>query len=299
MSDDMDAGAGAGEGGGQPSAAELLLGAAAAPVTAGGGKAGEAGGEPPAWWNDLPADPLGDKPSHQDWVKAKGLQTPGAVIESYRALEATLGGEKVPVPKGDDDKDGWDRLFKAAGRPDAPEGYGLEAIAGVDADLAKGFAAEAHKMGLNPTQAKAAVQFQLGLVQQQEAKILERDRSEGHALAAALGAQFGEAQERVVRAGFAVGLSADQLGAIRQAVGPKAMFKLLDTVSKAIAEDTLEGGGQGGMGKTAEALAARKAEIMGSTALRQQLAAGDKALRAEWDAIAEAEAEAMKAKKAA
>jgi hypothetical protein len=301
MSEEAEIAGGGGDGGagGAPSAAELLLGDAAKPVTGGSAAANGTGGEAPAWWNELPADPVGDKPSHKDWVAAKGLQTPADVIASYRALEATLGGEKVVVPKGDDDKDGWERLFKAAGRPDAPEGYALDKIEGIDPALATSFAAKAHEMGLNPKQAAAAVQYQLELVAEAQAAITERNRTEGHAMAAEYGAQWAEEMDRAVRAGLRTGLNPEQVGKMRDAVGPAALFKLLHTVSKAMAEDTLEGGGQGGMGKTLEALQARKAEIQGSPELRKKLLDGDKALMAEWAGISEAEAAAAAKKKAA
>jgi hypothetical protein len=46
-------------------------------------------------------------------------------IESYGNLEKLLGHEKVPIPKGPEDAEGWNRFGKAMGIPDKSEGYGL------------------------------------------------------------------------------------------------------------------------------------------------------------------------------
>ena len=46
-------------------------------------------------------------------------------VKSHLSLEQMLGHEKVPIPKGDDDKEGWNRLSKALGVPDRADQYGL------------------------------------------------------------------------------------------------------------------------------------------------------------------------------
>jgi hypothetical protein len=46
-------------------------------------------------------------------------------IESHANLEKLLGHEKVPIPKGPEDMEGWSRFSKAMGIPDKAEGYGL------------------------------------------------------------------------------------------------------------------------------------------------------------------------------
>jgi len=45
--------------------------------------------------------------------------------ESYANLEKLLGHEKVPIPKGPDDVEGWTRYSKALGIPDKASGYSL------------------------------------------------------------------------------------------------------------------------------------------------------------------------------
>ena len=46
-------------------------------------------------------------------------------VKSHLSLEQLLGHEKVPIPKGQDDVEGWNRFSKAMGIPDKAELYGL------------------------------------------------------------------------------------------------------------------------------------------------------------------------------
>jgi hypothetical protein len=82
-------------------------------------------------------------------------------IESHANLEKLLGHEKVPIPKGENDIEGWNRFSKALGIPDKAQGYGLpdyqdlpEALK--DNGLGKEkFAEIAHAHKLTPAQAKS------------------------------------------------------------------------------------------------------------------------------------------------
>jgi hypothetical protein len=80
-------------------------------------------------------------------------------VESHANLEKLLGHEKVPIPKGVDDVEGWNRFSKALGIPDKAEGYGLadakipEDMKGMTLDKNK-FAEIVHAHKLTPAQAK-------------------------------------------------------------------------------------------------------------------------------------------------
>jgi hypothetical protein len=78
---------------------------------------------------------------------------------SYINLEKLLGREKVPVPLGDDDKDGWERWYAATGRPEDPDKYEFERPAlpdgmPYDEDAEKSLRQWAHANGLNKRQTK-------------------------------------------------------------------------------------------------------------------------------------------------
>jgi hypothetical protein len=134
---DPNAGAGAGQGG------------------AGSG-AGAGGGAPFTWKSQLSADLQGSA------VVKKFDDTPDGLakaLESHNNLEKLLGHEKVPIPKGPDDVEGWNRFSKAMGIPDKADAYGLadmpmpESLKGMSIDKAKfQEVALAHK--LTPAQTK-------------------------------------------------------------------------------------------------------------------------------------------------
>lgn len=110
----------------------------------------------PGWKSGLGTD-LRNAP-----FMAKFEDTPeglGKAMESYANLEKLLGHEKVPLPKGPEDKDGWARFSKALGVPDKADGYGLsdvklpDSMKGFTIDKQR-FAEVVHAHKLTPDQAK-------------------------------------------------------------------------------------------------------------------------------------------------
>lgn len=76
----------------------------------------------------------------------------------YASLEKLLGREKVPLPADDDDKEGWERWWKATGRPDSPDGYEFKAPElpqdlPYDKESEQNFRTWAHVNGLSKKQA--------------------------------------------------------------------------------------------------------------------------------------------------
>jgi hypothetical protein len=119
-------------------------------------------GMPPAaqpgfdWKSGLPAD-LANSPTYKMYDNSKeGL---AKAVTSHLELEKLLGTEKVPIPKGPDDKEGWNRYAKAMGIPDKADAYGLadpdipESMKGVTFNKQK-FAEVVHAHKLTPGQAK-------------------------------------------------------------------------------------------------------------------------------------------------
>lgn len=54
------------------------------------------------------------------------LSDVNSLAQSYVNLEKLLGSEKVPLPKGDNDTDGWSRLYTTLGRPEAADKYAID-----------------------------------------------------------------------------------------------------------------------------------------------------------------------------
>ena len=85
----------------------------------------------------------------------------GKFVESYGNLEKLLGHEKVPIPKGDTDTEGWNRFAKAMGIPEKATEYGLPDVdlPGELKEMGTGvnkekFAEIVHAHKLTPSQAK-------------------------------------------------------------------------------------------------------------------------------------------------
>jgi hypothetical protein len=108
------------------------------------------------WKSQLPAD-FANSPTLKPYPDTKEGFT--NAIKSHLSLEKLLGHEKIPVPKGKDDVEGWNAFQKAFGIPDKPDGYNLEDakvpdhIKGMTFDKTK-FAEIIHKNKLTPDQAK-------------------------------------------------------------------------------------------------------------------------------------------------
>jgi hypothetical protein len=138
---------------------------------------------PAASWRDtLPAD-LKANTSLSKFETIEGL------AKSYTNLETMLGTEKIPVPK-DGDTEGWDRYYKAGGRPEKPDEYGFakpeQLPEGMEysPDIDKAFATKAHELGLNKKQAAALREWQLGIMSEghkQQTSQTEIARSDGEA----------------------------------------------------------------------------------------------------------------------
>ena len=74
------------------------------------------------WKQDLEGD-MANSPSMQKFEDTKaGFNK---LSESYLNLSKLLGHEKIPVPKGPDDIEGWTRYNEAMGVPSVAEGYNL------------------------------------------------------------------------------------------------------------------------------------------------------------------------------
>lgn len=114
--------------------------------------------EPPSFtWKDKLGVDLSKAPTFQKFEDtSEGLKK---AFESHASLEKMLGHDKVPIPKGADDVEGWNRFSKAMGIPDKAESYGLAdpslppEMKGIQLDKNR-FAEIVHAHKLTPGQAK-------------------------------------------------------------------------------------------------------------------------------------------------
>lgn len=189
----------------------------------------------------------GADPETSGWATKKGWQSPLDALKSHRELERMLGGEKVPVPKDANDKAAWDLFYKAAGRPEAPEGYGLDKIEGLDPELSAAAQAEFHKFGLSSQQGQELAKWWASNEAQKATKDAEQFAIKSSAeladLQKAWGSGFEPKAEAAKRAAKQFGFDAETLSKMERAIGTKGLIEKLSAIGEAMSEAPLRGVG--------------------------------------------------------
>jgi hypothetical protein len=292
-------------GAGAASAAELLAGGgqaggqggadqgAQAQGQQGGGQgqqggqdgAGKAAAEGASWLDGI------DDPELKAWAQNKNFPGIKEALASQRGLETLLGRDKLPLPKDDKDAEGWDRVYKALGRPDDAAGYGLDKLEGADPAFAGEAARWFHEAGLSERQAKALSgrwnEFMDKSIAAQQAEREQQQKAEMADLRTEWGQNFDTRAEEARRATKALGLTRDQLSALEGAVGTKAFLQMFSRIGSHFAEDKFEGGegGSRGFSMSIEQAQARIKTLMADTEWAKSYLAGDANKRAEMERL--------------
>jgi len=130
-------------------------------------------------------------------------------LESHANLEKMIGQDKVPIPKSPDDVEGWNRLNKALGVPDAAEGYGLpdaelpEGLKGLTFDKQQ-FADIVHSFKLTPSQAKGLWGAYTKMSMDAYGKVLQSTQTNMTDVVNRLRGEWGDAYESNVELGQTV-----------------------------------------------------------------------------------------------
>lgn len=85
-----------------------------------------------------------------------------ALAKSYINAVSMIGTDKIPLPGKSATDEQWNEVYNKLGRPESPDKYTLELktdVAPVDENIIKGFAQNAHKLGLNNKQAQGILEF--------------------------------------------------------------------------------------------------------------------------------------------
>ena len=233
------------------SGAAALLGNPGNPPPADGGTPPAGGtppGTPPASGDWLSGLGVSD-PEISSWATAKGWKTPADALVSHRNLEKLLGGEKVPVPKGDDPA-AWELFYKAAGRPDSADGYGLDKLEGADPEFAKAAAQQFHGLGLSATQAQKLAAWygeqSAATVKAQDEAFAQQSQAEWGDLQKEWGPAFEAKAEAARRATKQFGLDQGTLDKLERSLGTKGMMGLLSKIGQGLLESPAVGMGRDG-----------------------------------------------------
>lgn len=186
------------------------------------------------WWDGFQDNEL------KGYVQNKGWKDPADLAVGYKNLEKLLGAEKMPMPKGADDAEGWNRVYDALGRPKSADGYKLSVPEGDDGAFAKMAAGKFHELGLTSKQAEGLAAWyneqgsgRMNEMQQQQAAKAEADMQ---SLKQEWGAAFDENVEYGRRAAREYGLNAEKLSALENSLGTSEMLKLMATIGRAQGE---------------------------------------------------------------
>jgi hypothetical protein len=220
------------------------------------------------------------------YVQNKGWKDPTELAHGYKNLEKLLGSEKIPMPKGAEDKEGWDRVYDAIGRPKTADEYKLPVPEGDPGTFAKAASGKFHELGLSAQQAQSLAawynetqQGQISQMQQQSAQKTEADLS---AVKSEWGQAYNENLELGRRAAREFGLDGQKLTAIENAMGTGEMLKFMAKIGRGLTEHNFEGGkSTNSFGMTPEAAQSR------ISALRQDQAWSTKYISGDADAQAE------------
>lgn len=227
-----------------PGAAAVPPAAPASPAPPAGNPS--AGGAPNDWRASLPAE-LREAPSLANFAD------PAALAKAHVEAQALIGRKGLIVPKEGDAPEVVAAYRTALGVPEKPEGYALAAPEGVPADAwdgqrATAFAAEAHKLGLTPQQAKGIAEW----AAKDTATALQRFtagiEADGRPMEEVLRGEFGQQYEvqvdRAKRAAREFGDDA-ALTALEAKIGGAALVRMFAKIGAKIAEDTPAGMGTG------------------------------------------------------
>ena len=181
-------------------------------------------------------------------IQTKHFKDANELVKSYQNIEKLSGVDKnelIRIPKAKEGEEAdYSEVWKALGRPDKAEDYGL-----ADNDFAKAAGEEMHKLGLSVKQAKALSDFidkysAEHQQQDQSAREAELDKaaaSQQEALKKEWGADFDRNLE-VARTAVAdlkdkLGLDGDVLDKLGDTIGVDKAAKIFYLLGKQAAED--------------------------------------------------------------
>ena len=197
-------------------------------------------------WKDGFPDEIKNHPSMES------LDGVEALAKSWVNAQKLIGKEKLPIPTGADDKEGWNTVFTRLGRPEKAEGYevnkeGVPTEVPIDDSFLKNFKENAHALGLNPVQMQGFFDWWVNTEKGIADQINASDQSDKQIAETALRQDWGKAYEQNVKLASTVitkfgGSDVQKLLASNYANDPM-VIRLLASIGKTMSEDDLLGEG--------------------------------------------------------
>jgi len=242
----------------------------------------------PDWAKDF-------SPAAQSVIAAKKWAKPEQAVESYANLEKLLGGDKIALPKDENDP-AWGDVWKKLGALDKPEEYAsqVKPVEGTP-DLDPGFVGAmsdlAAKARLTPAQwntlvagyqaLSAAAASEEGGAEAEAQAALERDVT---ALRAKLGKDYDAYVADAQRAGIAAKLTKEESAAFVETFGYTRAMEIMNSLGSKFGKEAGFIEGKGPLGQmTPEMARARIAELGNDPVWRKSYLEGDSGKKAEME----------------
>ena len=238
----------------------------------------------PDWAKDF-------SPAAQSVIQAKKWAKPEQAVESYANLERLLGGDKIALPKDENDP-AWADVWKKLGALDKPEEYAsqVKPVEGTP-DLDPGFVGAmsdlAAKARLTPAQWNTLV---AGYQELSKAAAAEEAAAgpdidaEFAAFKAELGAKADAVIADAQRAGLAAKMTPEESATMMAAFGVKRAMQIMNDLGSKFGKEAgfIEGKGPQGQ-MTPEMARARIAELGNDPVWRRSYLEGDSGKKAEME----------------
>lgn len=184
------------------------------------------------------------------YIQNKGWDNPLKAVESYRNLEKLLGADKannaVVIPRADADAKEWGAVFDKLGRPSAPDGYKVPLPEGGDPEFHKASMGKFHELGLTQKQGETLMNWYnetvMQQMQQSAEQRLQNFNQEEAAVRQEWGAAYTQNLAQAQAAARGLGLNADTIDALSDALGHKATMNLLSKIGGRLGEDSFVSG---------------------------------------------------------
>lgn len=290
-------GGGAGASGGDAGAS----GGAAEGGSADGGAAaagGDAGAADPDWYANLSADADGEAASNRDWIKAKGFKDLDGVTKALRNAEKAIHDSgRIKIPGADAKPEEIAEFHKAIGVPEDPKGYEFKAPTDADGNeipldtaLLGRIAESAHKHGLPKAALEGVVADFVQAQLDQAADFDSQQQAEAQKIVKGWGAEGTAKLAAIDSAARVLGLNANEMVAIRNALGAEKALGMFARLGEGLAEDKLITGEAKRFGISGPEAKQEIANLKQDKDFQAKLMSGDPVATARWNRLNEAEA---------
>ncbi len=225
------------------------------------------------------------------YMERKGFKDVQALGASFASLERMMSGDRrLALPTGEEDAEGYAKVFTALGRPETPTDYGFGELAGADPEFSGQAAEWLFEAGVGKARAGALAEKWNAYVGTREAEARQAFEAQSQAdwvdLQREWGPKFAQNTETFRRGATHFGLGRAEMTDIEAALGTRRTVELFARIGEGLAEDRfIEGEGRAKFGMTAEEAETRIATLRRDQAWQARWMSGGADEKAEWSRL--------------